>query len=232
MATYTLQDLQTKREALDAIKAVTTDADELRSIAARRAHLTRKISKFQTAPEATWAPAAPVTQDPDAPLAPADILAETLAMLAKFGKSNWTAKMSPIATKMYGCADFGKSEIRISAKLAAVNPASRTRNTIAHEVAHVIAGYKAGHGPEWKQACRLTGAEPKACYSGGDVQAVAARFSGDCNACGTTVTTRNKAPKSRGYHYHPAKACSAYGLSNYDRRVVWTDTETGLVVKN
>lgn len=38
-------------------------------------------------------------------------------------------------------------------------------DTIRHEVAHVIAGYEAKHGPEWKRACELTGAAPVSCKS-------------------------------------------------------------------
>ena len=233
MTTETLSDLLTKRAALDVAKTLTSDPKELRSIAAQRAHVTRRISKFETTTAAAFVPVVPVAPAADAPLSPEDIIAETKAMLAKFGKDDWSVKMSPIATKMYGCADFAKREVRISAKLAAVNPAARTRNTIAHEVAHVIAGYAAGHGAKWKEACALTGAEPKACYSSADVTAVPSRFVGKCKACGEQVGTRNKAPRTNGYQYHRATGCSAgYRASNFDRRLVWTDTRTGREVTN
>ena len=40
-------------------------------------------------------------------------------------------------------------------------PESEVRDTILHEIAHALAGVKAGHGPEWKAAAVKVGANPK-----------------------------------------------------------------------
>lgn len=39
-------------------------------------------------------------------------------------------------------------------------PYEEIRDTLLHEIAHAIAGHKAGHGPEWKRVCRQIGAKP------------------------------------------------------------------------
>lgn len=39
-------------------------------------------------------------------------------------------------------------------------PESEVRDTILHEIAHFIAGPKAGHGPAWVRACLRVGARP------------------------------------------------------------------------
>jgi hypothetical protein len=39
-------------------------------------------------------------------------------------------------------------------------PYEEIRDTLLHEIAHAIAGHKAGHGAEWKAVCRRIGAKP------------------------------------------------------------------------
>jgi len=39
-------------------------------------------------------------------------------------------------------------------------PEEQVRDTILHEIAHAIAGHKAGHGWQWKAECRRIGANP------------------------------------------------------------------------
>ena len=36
-----------------------------------------------------------------------------------------------------------------------------TKDTILHEIAHAIAGHKAGHGPKWRKVARNIGAKPE-----------------------------------------------------------------------
>lgn len=39
-------------------------------------------------------------------------------------------------------------------------PIEEIKDTLLHEIAHALAGHKAGHGPEWKAMCRKVGAKP------------------------------------------------------------------------
>lgn len=39
---------------------------------------------------------------------------------------------------------------------------NQVMDTLLHEVAHAIAGHKAGHGPEWREVCRDLGCTPRA----------------------------------------------------------------------
>lgn len=217
----TAAEIRAARDALDAAKAATTDPDELRSLAARRAHLTRKLAAAAKAAPA--APASPAAIN--APLTPAQIVAETTALLDEFLLTGWTAKVSGLLTRAYGVCDYRRREVRISAGLAERNPASQTRDTIAHEVAHAIAGPGAKHGPAWKQACRQTGATPKACYDGAAVTPVPQRYVARCVACREVVKSTKIRPQwgmgSDPSRYHKASRCSA---AHGPRNLVWTDT--------
>lgn len=159
-------------------------------------------------------------------MSPTEIVAATEAMLTDHGllvERRWRVKVSARMTTTYGCCDYHKREIRISGPLAAINTAAQTLDTIAHEVAHAIAGPGSGHGPAWKAACALTGARPVACYSG-DVVAVSQRWVGTCRACGEQVATRKQRPQ--GGKHHVARACTVPTADRLQRTIEWTDTHS------
>jgi predicted SprT family Zn-dependent metalloprotease len=56
--------------------------------------------------------------------------------------------------------------------------------TIRHEVAHVISGSKAGHGWEWKKACKLTGSKGERCGAKMLAQETIGRYETSCPSCG------------------------------------------------
>lgn len=61
-----------------------------------------------------------------------------------------------------GTCFFKKKEIHLSYRWAEVLPFGEIRDTILHEIAHVIAGPAAKHGPEWKMVARRLGCRPQA----------------------------------------------------------------------
>lgn len=151
----------------------------------------------------------------------ATITAETKALLAAHGLNDYRVRISERMTRTYGTCNFGKREITISGPLARANDEARTRDTIAHEVAHAIAGYKAGHGPDWKAACALTGATPKACYEAADT-ALVGRFQAVCEGCAATVAARTRwTPKMNQALRHKPSKCTVKGGG----RLRWHDTE-------
>ena len=75
----------------------------------------------------------------------------------------------------------GVRKLRLSAPLMAINNDDVVLDTIAHEVAHGLAGPRAGHGPRWVAACRVTGAEPSRLAHG--TESVPFRWVGVCENC-------------------------------------------------
>jgi hypothetical protein len=66
----------------------------------------------------------------------------------------------------------GKTESISIAKWLCDDPtlAEKAIDTLRHEVAHAIAGHAAGHGPAWRAACRMVGANPERTYTATDQQ--------------------------------------------------------------
>lgn len=67
------------------------------------------------------------------------------------------------AKRRCGNCNFGKRKITLSRHYVAMNEEWEIRDTILHEIAHAIAGFKAGHGPEWRKVARRIGATPQRC---------------------------------------------------------------------
>lgn len=59
-----------------------------------------------------------------------------------------------------GHCHFFKKEIAFSKHYVNIEEAE-VKDTILHEIAHALAGGRAGHGKEWKRACQIVGANPK-----------------------------------------------------------------------
>lgn len=74
-------------------------------------------------------------------------------------------------------------------------------DTIKHEVAHLL-DYVAfggwGHGITWKACCRLTGANPKRCYSANNIIKPEYKYKLVCPACDYSIG-RYRKPRSNNY---------------------------------
>lgn len=53
--------------------------------------------------------------------------------------------------------------IELSIHFVERNGDEEIRDTILHEIAHALAGQKAGHGPRWRQIAQAIGARPERC---------------------------------------------------------------------
>lgn len=58
-----------------------------------------------------------------------------------------------------GCCFYNRKQIKLSKRWVQAIPDEEILDTILHEIAHAIAGSKAGHGYEWKQVCINIGAK-------------------------------------------------------------------------
>ena len=151
-----------------------------------------------------------------------EIVYRTRALLADNGIVGFRVAMSGRMTRTFGLCDFAKREIRISRKLAAINDRAVVEDVIRHEVAHALAGPGSGHGPRWRDACRVTGAQVRACIDASEIATVPRdyRFKATCEECGERVGQRRKAPDEFRTYTHVARYCKAGGGN-----VRWTDTK-------
>lgn len=67
--------------------------------------------------------------------------------------SDWNFKYDR-AVRRYGCCNYRTKTISMSSKLVGLNEESKNMNTLLHEIAHALAGKKAGHGYDWKKVAR------------------------------------------------------------------------------
>ena len=85
---------------------------------------------------------------------------EAEALLAEHLDPSWTFAFDN-AKRRAGACDYTRQRITLSRYLAARYDDETNRQTILHEIAHALAGAKAGHGAAWKRIARSLG------YTGG-----------------------------------------------------------------
>lgn len=118
------------------------------------------------------------------------------------------------ARARFGCCRYDLKSITISRTLAEANDAAECRDTVLHEIAHALAGKSAGHGPKWKRACRLVGAEPVRCYTTATVKQPDPKYWAVCPRCENRT----------GYFKRPRavracrQCCTRHNGGRYDER--------------
>ena len=119
--------------------------------------------------------------------------------------------------RRFGVCKHQSKTIGLSFYLVRMNPEAEVKNTILHEIAHAIAGHKAGHGPEWKEVCRCVGADPVRCYSSDEVKAPPPNWIGTCTACGKEYERLRLSKRAR------ASSCSVCSKGTYQERyrITW-----------
>ena len=87
--------------------------------------------------------------------------------------------------------------IELSRDFVRVNTIEVMEETIRHEIAHAIAGRKAGHGPAWKRVAKQVGARPVRCAGPDDCETPLGNHNAFCFSCSTTkpVAVRTQKPK-------------------------------------
>lgn len=74
----------------------------------------------------------------------------------------WTVEWDR-AKSRWGCCHFALKKITFSLPLFSINGIEEFEKTLIHEVAHGLAGHKAGHGPQWAAVVRSLGGVPQRC---------------------------------------------------------------------
>lgn len=97
-----------------------------------------------------------------------------------------------------GLCVYAYKRIELSMYFVHQNDEAAVRDTVLHEIAHAIAGHKAGHGPKWKQVCVAIGAKPERL----DREATMPRggWVGTCQSCQTEHHRHRRPMKGRTYY--------------------------------
>lgn len=98
-----------------------------------------------------------------------DAIRLTNAELQKWGLNDWTLKFNNRLTRALGRCLFSKNTIELQTRFVKENTEAMVLDTIRHEIAHALAGHKAGHGYEWKMWAIKVGANPEATVDAGSV---------------------------------------------------------------
>lgn len=85
--------------------------------------------------------------------------------------------------RTFGLCDYQAKTLYLSIPLVELNHENAVRDTLLHEIAHALAGHRAGHGPRWREVARRIGATPKRCFDSASVNTPAAPYKLVCPSC-------------------------------------------------
>lgn len=85
------------------------------------------------------------------------------------------------AKRRFGYCRYKLKTISLSRELTELNDEAKVLDTILHEIAHALAGPRAGHYRKWKYIASSIGATPTRCY-GSDVVQPEHKWIGRCPA--------------------------------------------------
>lgn len=103
-----------------------------------------------------------------------------LALMDEHGLSGWRLELDRARTRA-GICRYGRKVIGLSAPLTRLHAEAEVRDTILHEIAHALAGPRAGHGPLWREIAVRLGCSAQRCVSV-DAPRVAGAWVGVCPA--------------------------------------------------
>ncbi len=112
-------------------------------------------------------------------------------LMLKHGLKDWRFGWDR-AKKRYGLCHFGRKVISLSFYLTPFCSEKEIENTILHEIAHALVGFRHGHDKVWKTKALEIGCDGKRC---GRAVAVEKKFVGTCPKCGAKFF-RNRRSRS------------------------------------
>lgn len=113
------------------------------------------------------------------------------------------------AVRRFGCCKYSQKRITLSQKLTSLNDEARVTNTILHEIAHALAGHKAGHGPAWKAKAVMIGCDGERLYNSAVVATPERRYKGTCPNCSRVITRHRRDKIACG------QCCRKYNRNQY-----------------
>lgn len=128
-----------------------------------------------------------------------------LVLMEDHGIGNTWSFAFDRAKQRCGCAKFKIRTITLSWYYVERNDEADVRDTILHEIAHVLAGAKAGHGRTWQMWAIRVGARPERCATGVDMPE--GKIEGVCAPGCTARHTRHRMPPKHMLHGWQCKRC-------------------------
>lgn len=140
----------------------------------------------------------------------AKLNAAAAEQFARHGLAGWSFGVSTSKRRL-GVCKFHQKRIEISVYYAAHNPDGVVLDTLMHEIAHALAGPKAGHGPQWQRIAQRIGATPQACDRSSETIVEPGDWQATCSSCRRTHH-RYKRPRTLdGYRCRcPARSPIVY----------------------
>ena len=83
---------------------------------------------------------------------------------------SWELKIHHMGRRALGMTYYHKKVISFSKRTLYYDTLVINRDTLLHEIAHVLAGHSHGHDAHWKGKCLITGASPTRCCSNSKVE--------------------------------------------------------------
>lgn len=124
----------------------------------------------------------------------------------------WTVKRSARMKRKMGVCDWRLKQIRLADHLFRPENADALEDTFLHEVAHLLAGSREGHGPLWKYWAKRLGAKPERC---GTVESgPQANWHVFCRNCDRVVARRFRRPTKLLNGRYQSRCCKS-GLDAY-----------------
>ena len=118
------------------------------------------------------------------------------SLLDAHGLHDWTFAFNR-AKRQLGVCRYGPRRIELSLHFVAANAEAAIRETLLHEIAHALAGPRAGHGPTWKAVCRRVGCKPERLDH--EAAMPAGRWRAACPTCGESFHRHRRPMKNRRY---------------------------------
>ncbi|MXX07831.1 MAG: SprT family zinc-dependent metalloprotease [Gammaproteobacteria bacterium] len=91
-----------------------------------------------------------------------EVAVQARELMDRHGLTDWSFRFND-AEKKLGVCRYREKRILLSRGHAANGARDQVTDTILHEIAHALAGPRAGHGSDWKTVARQLGATPKSC---------------------------------------------------------------------
>lgn len=146
-------------------------------------------------------------------IAEAQELAELAMIENGLDLTGWEFRFDK-AVRRFGACHHHRRLITLSKTLTELNSEEEVRDTVLHEIAHALAGSRAGHGRAWKQWAQKIGARPERTYSSANVTTPPPKFIGRC--INGHTTTGNKRRSSAC-----AKCCNEHNGGQYTDDFKW-----------
>lgn len=139
-------------------------------------------------------------------------------LMDRHGLTSWHFEFDN-AKGRFGNCNYRTRTISVSRHLTELNTWDHVANTVLHEIAHALAGKRAGHGRSWKLRAEAIGCTAERCYDADAVIAPPKKFVGTCPSCKRTVERHRRNPVAC------FNCCVTYGNGRFDSRFLFTWTK-------